>query len=57
MAEISKFQAMNGCSGCKQADGSAPQGEDISEADFWCSIFKKAVITKDGCSCPSWESD
>ncbi|MBU2590428.1 MAG: hypothetical protein ABIJ24_03755 [Nitrospinota bacterium] len=61
MAEITKFQEMNGCAGCKQADENFPQGksaEDYGEgANFWCNVFKKGVATKYGCSCPSWESN
>jgi hypothetical protein len=53
---ITKFQEMNGCSACKNASENDPQGKSAASygANFWCN-FGKAVNSKDGSACPSWE--
>ena len=57
MAEITKFQEMNGCSACKHTSEKDPEGKDAASygANFWCKAFGKPVNSKDGSACPSWE--
>jgi len=57
MPEITKFQAMNGCSACKHADEKDPQGQSAASVGkaFWCKQLKKAVETREGAACPAWE--
>lgn len=57
MAEITKFQEMNGCSACKHAADTSSDGKPASSygKGFWCNQFGKAVDSKDGASCSSWE--
>ncbi|MDH4231660.1 MAG: hypothetical protein OEW04_06475 [Nitrospirota bacterium] len=57
MPEITKFQEMNGCSACKHASEKDPQGKSAAAyaAGYWCNVLNKAVNSKDGCACPSWE--
>ncbi len=57
MAEITKFQQMNGCSACKHAAQSDPQGKSAAEygKGFWCNKLSKAVDSKEGSNCSEWE--
>ncbi len=57
MAEITKFQQMNGCSACKYTAGKDPEGNSTSTygKGFWCSSLNKAVDSGDGVACASWE--
>lgn len=57
MAEITKFQEMNGCSACKHAAEQNPEGKSAAAlgGSFWCTHFNKAVNSKDGSACTSWE--
>lgn len=57
MAEISKFQQMNGCGACKNAMQKDADGKDASSygAAFWCGKLSKPVQVKDGASCEGWE--
>jgi len=57
MAEISKFQEMNGCSACKHAADEDGEGKSAAAhgASFWCKNFSKAVDSKDGSACSAWE--
>ncbi len=56
MAEITQFQKMNGCSGCKHASDTDPQGKPAASCGkgFWCKHLNKAVDSKDGTSCANW---
>jgi hypothetical protein len=57
MAEISRFQQMNGCSACVHASNKDPNGREAGSygANFWCLKLDKAVHTKDGAACPEWK--
>ncbi len=57
MAEITKFQEMNGCSACKHAAQQDSGGKPASSygTGFWCKKLNKGVNSKDGASCQSWE--
>jgi hypothetical protein len=57
MAEVTKFQAMNGCSACKHAAQTDPDGRSPAEEGkgFWCQVLGKAVDSKDGAQCEKWE--
>ncbi len=57
MAEPTKFQVMNGCSACKHASEKDANGKDATSygANFWCKTQGKAVNSKDGSTCASWE--
>jgi len=57
MAEITKFQEMNGCSACKHTSEKDAEGKDAASygANFWCNHLGKPVNSKDGAACPSWE--
>jgi hypothetical protein len=57
MAEITKFQQMNGCSACKHAAEKDPSGTAAATlgGSFWCGEFSKTVNSKDGAECPKWE--
>lgn len=58
MTEISRFQAMSGCSACKHAAEADEKGVLAVNlgASFWCRVFDKAVQTKDGATCERWEN-
>ena len=57
MAEISRFQQMNGCSACEHAASADPGGKSAGTygAAFWCNRLGKPVETKDGATCPEWK--
>ncbi len=57
MADIAKFQQMNGCSACRHAAAEDPQGNSAASLgkSFWCPRFEKPVDAKDGATCPAWE--
>jgi hypothetical protein len=57
MAEISKFQAANGCSACKYAAQADKDGKTASSygTGFWCKLLEKPVDSKDGTQCEKWE--
>ncbi len=56
MADLTKFQQMNGCSACKNSAPQDPSGKPASTygKGFWCKKQGKAVDSKDGGSCPDW---
>ncbi len=56
MADMKKFQEMNGCSACKHATSASPDGKLAAAhgKGFWCAALGKAVDTKDGAACPRW---
>ncbi len=58
MAGITKFQEMNGCSACKHAADKDANGKTAASygANFWCVPLARAVNSKDGSACPSWEA-
>ena len=59
MAEITKFQQMNGCSVCKRSKPRVVEGmlAAVSGKGFWCNHVNKAVDSKEGAACPEWAYD
>lgn len=57
MAEVTKFQSMNGCSACKHIAPADKDGKPASDfgKGFWCKQFEKPVDSKDGAQCEKWE--
>jgi hypothetical protein len=57
MAEITKFQEMNGCSACTHASDEDAEGKSAAAhgASFWCGKAGKPVDSKDGSACSDWE--
>ncbi len=57
MAEITRFQTMNGCAACKHTTEADPQGKQAAAygKSYWCRPLAKPVDAKDGAQCPSWE--
>jgi hypothetical protein len=57
MAEVTKFQSMNGCSACKHTAPVDKDGKPASDfgKGFWCKQFEKPVDSKDGAQCEKWE--
>lgn len=56
MAEVTKFQEMNGCSACKHAapaDGDGTAASSYGKG-FWCKPLGKPVDSKDGARCGTW---
>lgn len=58
MAEISRFQAMTGCSACQHAADADGQGVSAGSygASFWCRVLERPVQTRDGATCERWEN-
>jgi hypothetical protein len=56
MAEVTKFQEMNGCSACMHAAEGDPAGTPASAhgKGFWCKPLARAVDSKDGGHCEKW---
>jgi hypothetical protein len=57
MAEITRFQQMNGCSACVHAAQADPQGKPAAAygAGFWCVQLGRPVESKDGAACTQWK--
>ncbi len=56
MAEVTKFQEMNGCSACKFAAQADKGGKPASSygKGFWCNSLEKPVDPKEGAQCQTW---
>jgi hypothetical protein len=59
MAEVTKFQMMNGCSACKHAAPADKDGKTAASYGkvFWCKLLEKPVDAKDGTQCEKWECE
>lgn len=55
MAEITRFQRINGCSVCKQAKHKKEDERRAAEpGKFWCKHLNKTVDWKEGAACLEW---
>lgn len=51
------FQLRNGCSACRHAVATDPQGKPAADhgKGFWCQVMGKPVDARDGSTCGQWE--